>query len=68
MIYEMILKKNPVAAPDYWAELLFKLEEELNLGWATVSKPLDEKQAMLKEIVTLVYKTVEEAEDARREA
>lgn len=68
MIYEMILKKNPVAVPDYWAELLFKLEEELNLGWATVSKPLDEKQAMLKEIVTLVYKTVEEAEDARREA
>jgi hypothetical protein len=68
MIYEMIMKKNPVSPTDYWATLLVKLEEELNLGWATVSKPLDEKEAMLKEIVTLVHKTVEEAENARLRA
>lgn len=66
MIYEMIMRKNPVSPPEYWATLLEKLENELDMGWSTVSMPLDEKQMMLKEIVTLVHKTVEEAENARK--
>lgn len=68
VIYEMILRKNPVSVPEYWSTLLAKLEDELNIGWATVSKPLDEKQAMLKKIVTTVHQAVEEAEDARTKA
>lgn len=68
VIYEMIMKKNPVSPPEYWSTLLAKLEDELNMGWATVSKPLDERQAILKEIVTLVHKTVQEAENARASA
>jgi len=65
VIYEMIMRKNPVSPSLYWADLLVKLEDELNMGWAIVSRPLDEKEATLKEIVTLVHKTVEEAENAR---
>lgn len=65
MIYEMIMRKNPASVPEYWATLLAKLEDELNMGWSTVSKPLDEQQAALKQIVTLVHKAVEEAENAR---
>lgn len=68
VIYEMIMKKNPVSPSAYWAALLDKLENELAMGWSTVSMPLDEKERMLKEIVTLVHQTVEEAENARQRA
>lgn len=68
MIYEMIMKKNPVSVPEYWATLLVKLEDELNMGWSIVSptpEKLDERQKVLKQIVDLVHKTVVEAENAR---
>jgi hypothetical protein len=69
VIYEMIMKKNPVSPPEYWATLLSKLEDELNMGWSIVSatpEKLDERQKVLKEIVQLVHKTVVEAEHARQ--
>lgn len=61
----MSFEKNSGLTPGYWEGLLNQLENELNVGWASVSYPLDEKQRMLKQIVTLVHKTVEEAENAR---
>lgn len=62
---QMISEKNPACLPQYWDDLLYQLEQELALGWNIVSQPMDEREKMLKEIVTLVHNTVVEAENAR---
>lgn len=61
----MIMKKNPACPPDYWAQLLAELEDELNIGWGSVSVPMDERQVLLKKIVTMVHDSLKEANDVK---
>lgn len=66
MVYEMSIQKNSVAFPKYFAALLAQLEFEQNVGWGGVSLPLTRKQAILKQVCTLIHDSVEESENERK--
>jgi len=66
VVYEMSIQKNSVAFPKYFAALLAQLEFEQNVGWGGVSLPLTRKQAILKQVCTLIHDSVEESENERK--
>jgi len=66
VVYEMSIQKNSVGLPRYFAALLAQLEFEQNVGWGGVSLPLTRKQAILKQVCTLIHDSVEESENERK--
>lgn len=66
MVYEMSIQKNPASLPKYWESLLAQLEFEQNVGWGGVSLPVTHKQAILKQVCTLIHDSLEESENERK--
>jgi hypothetical protein len=58
----MFIKNFRLPLSDRRDELLEQLETELAVGWTNVSRPIDRKQFILKQIVETVHEAVQEEE------